>query len=100
MHRVQNVLNTVGHKTAGNVMQRSQILCASWDALLTAVKRSQEGSAEVVCIVGDVKGPHTFSGEGVKNEWFQQQSRKSHAAVKHWLVRQRDSYLKGHDDYF
>jgi len=44
VHRVQHVLNTAGHKRAGNVMQQSHILCESWDALLTAVQRSQEGS--------------------------------------------------------
>jgi len=66
MHRVQYVLNTAGHKGAGIVMQQSQILCVSWDAFLTAVQRSQEGSSEVVGIDGDVKGPQTLSGEDVK----------------------------------
>jgi len=56
----------------------------------------------VVGIDGDVKRPQTLSGD-VKAEMmqrFQQQSRKSHAAVKHWLVCQWDACLKGHDDYF
>lgn len=63
MHRLQHVLNTAGHKGASTVMQQSQILCASWDALLTAVRRSQEGSSVVVGIDGDVKGPQTLSGD-------------------------------------
>jgi len=66
MHRVQHAQNTAGHKGAGIVMQQSQILCASWDALLMAVKMSQEGSSVVVSIDGDVRGPQTFSCEYVK----------------------------------
>jgi hypothetical protein len=84
-------------------MKQSQILCESWDALLTAVQRSQEGSSVVVGIDGDVKGPLTLSGEDVKAEvmyWFQQQSVKSHAAVKQWLVFQCDACLRGHDEHF
>jgi hypothetical protein len=43
-------------------------LCEIWDALLTAVQRSQEGSSVVVGIDADVKGPLTLSGEDVKAE--------------------------------
>jgi hypothetical protein len=49
-------------------MQQSQILCASWDALLMAVQRSQDSSSVVVGIDGEVKGPKTLSGEDVKAE--------------------------------
>jgi len=52
---------------------------------------------------GDFNGPLALSGKDVKAEvicWFQQQSGKSHAAVKQWLVCQCDACLRGHDEYF